>query len=369
MGLPHGGAHKDCLLLLRWALVALPLALLLLLREQVAAPLPAPPAAPVPPPPLPGPLVPSCGSPAQGGGARWRGAQRLARHAIVFGGRASDMSMARVSSVVDFFGGPGAVDAFAILGYRESAAAVAEAALEAFAAHPAAVAAALFLQPHPALTPEALAAMPSFSYGTYDVPYFSPHDTAMIHTGMLRGWRLLECAERAANHTYSMVVRARGDLLITPREGSAAAVDLDAFAARAHPELEERLDGPHSLEGIIHSDNLRDTQLAAGGGDALLHLPPGAPTLPLYLPKKWNYDAYGTQLAWGTRETMGLYLTTLLHVEETCARRNVTYAEETTLMGGMVLRAFERGKLISVHYVGVEYCIRSKLNPCPGDPT
>jgi hypothetical protein len=352
---------KDWTLVLRWALVALPTALLLLLHERGGATAAAPGA-----PPL---RVPSCGSPlaaAAAAGARWRGAAPLARHAIVFAGRASDYDMARIDTVVDMFGGPSAVDLYGVLGHRVGEEAAAGAALAAFAAHPAAVAAELFPQPHPALTPEAAAAMPSWSYGTYDVPYFSPHDTAMIHTSLLRGWRLVECAQRAAAHAYGMVVRSRSDLRIQGSyAGARVRVDLDAYAAGRHG-LEERLDGLQALEGQPHSDNVLHTSLPRGGaGDLRPHAPPGTPQLPLFLPARWNYGGYNVQLAWGPRATMQLYLTTLLHVEASCAGHNLTYAEETTLVGGLILRAAERGAVVAVHYVDVEYCLTSKLNPCP----
>jgi hypothetical protein len=342
---------------LRWVLLALPCVLLLALHDAAR------------PPPC------ACGSragPAAAVGARWRRPQ--ARHAVLFTGRASDFDLVRIDTVVAALGGAAAVDAYGVLGYAqgEGAAAAAQAALAAFAAHPAAVAAELFLQPAGALPPEAAAAMPSWSYGTVDVPAFSPRDTAMIHTSLLRAWRLLECGERARRRRYGMVARSRSDLRVLGRAaGGAFAVDLDAFAAGAHA-LEVRLDGVHALEGVPHSDNLLHTSLARGGGgggapqqSAPAASPAAHAALPLYLPAKWGYGAYNVQLGWGPRDTMQLYFSTLLAVESVCAGLNVTYAEETALMGGLVVRAEARGALVAVHWVDVEYCLSSPFNPCP----
>jgi hypothetical protein len=321
---------------LRWVLLALPCLLLLALHDAAR---PLPPCA--------------CGSragPTAAVGKRWRRPQ--ARHAVLFTGRASDYDLARIDTVVAALGGAAAVDAYGVLGYvqGEDTAAAAQAALAAFAAHPAAVAAELFLQPAGALPPEAAAAMPSWSYGTVDAPGFSPRDTAMIHTSLLRAWRLLECGERARRRRYGMVARSRSDLRVLGRAaGGAFAADLDAFAAGVHA-LEVRLDGVHALEGVPHADNLLHTSLARDGGGA----PPpqqsapaassAARALPLFLPAKWGYDAYNVQLGWGPRDTMQLYFSTLLAVESVCAGHNVTYAEETTLLGGLVLRAEAMGR-------------------------
>lgn len=62
---------------------------------------------------------------------------------------------------------------------------------------------------------------------------------------------------------------------------------------------------------------------------------------------------------------MALYFSTLLAVEAVCGAHNVTYAEKTALLGGLVLRAEERGAQVAVHWVDVRYCLTSEFNPCP----